>query len=73
MTKESADLVKKQSLNVDRSDRSRRVLKMESMRSAPKEREDDEGSTSSTPATTQMFLPSENPTGISVFSDSSKD
>lgn len=63
MTKETADVVKKQKITVDRSDRSRRVLKMESMRTAPKTREEDDAMSKNTQGQTQMFLPSENPTG----------
>lgn len=63
MTKETADVVKKQKITVDRSDRSRRVLKMESMRTAPKTREEDDAVSKNTQGQSQMFLPSENPTG----------
>ncbi|WAR13857.1 hypothetical protein MAR_003962, partial [Mya arenaria] len=60
----SAAARKKQRMTVDRSERSRRVLKMESMRTAPKPRDDDDaGRPSSGQGPTQMFLPSENPTG----------
>jgi len=63
MTKESADVTKKQKITVDRSDRSRRVLKMESMRTAPKQRDEGDADSTTTQASTQMFLPSESPTG----------
>ena len=59
-------ITKKQKLTVDRSERSRRVLKMESMRELPtKQQEESETDTKiQTTTVKQMFLPSENPTGI---------
>ena len=58
------DIGKKQKMTVDRSERSRRVLKMESMRESPKERvESDVDNKHQTSPSKQMFLPSENPTG----------
>ncbi|XP_045163566.2 uncharacterized protein LOC123527902 isoform X2 [Mercenaria mercenaria] len=62
MTKESAAAAKKQKLSVDRSERSRRVLKMESMRTAPKAREETDATARVSQGQNQMFLPSENPT-----------
>ncbi|XP_060584521.1 uncharacterized protein LOC132740601 isoform X2 [Ruditapes philippinarum] len=62
MTKESSAAAKKQKLSVDRSERSRRVLKMESMRTAPKTRDKSDPETRTQQGQNQMFLPSENPT-----------
>jgi len=62
---EAAAASKKNRMLVDRSERSRRVLKMESMRNgAPRSRDEgDEEKSPTAQAPSQMFLPSENPTG----------
>ncbi|KAL4221178.1 hypothetical protein ACF0H5_019442 [Mactra antiquata] len=60
--KETTTAIKKKKMAVDRSERSRRVLKMESMRAVPTSREPSETNKPPSPGQNQMFLPSENPT-----------
>ncbi|KAH3822138.1 hypothetical protein DPMN_123908 [Dreissena polymorpha] len=61
MGKESSASLKKQRMSVDRSERSKRVLKMESMRTAPMKRDENDVTEQSPQGASQMFLPSENP------------
>lgn len=63
LKKEEQAAARKKTLTVDRSERSRRVLKMESTRETPKER-DESDTRRSINQSSKMFLPSENPTGI---------
>ena len=63
MKPEKSSVSKKQSLTLDRSERSRRVLKMESMREAPLERDALPPDRPLTPPAAKRFLPSEDPTG----------
>ena len=63
MKPEKAPVSKKKSLTLDRSERSRRVLKMESMREVPLEREAQPPDRPLTPPAAKRFLPSEDPAG----------
>ena len=67
MKQDKSSAPKKQSLTLDRSERSRRVLKMESMRGAPLERETRPPDKPTTPPAAKRFLPSESPTSMNFL------